>query len=236
MTDRQIVDLGVTTRIDALLSAVGPVAGLQVVDIGCGEGQLARALAARGAVVTGFDPFAEGTERIAEGDGSYRLVKASADAIPEPSGSADLVVFMFSLHHVPAATLPGALAEARRLLKPGGRLLVAEPIAEGPGQYVMEPYHDETAVRASALAALDRHAAPRFGSQQVLLFSESRAFPSFDAYAVQAIRNMAFNGYTEAEVLAPEVRRRFEAMSAAHGGRLDQPVRINLFAEPKATA
>jgi len=228
------LELGVMTRVEALLAAVGPVLGEQVIDIGCGEGQLARALAARGASVTGYDPFVTGTERIPEGDGSYQLHRAGADAIPEPSGIADLVVFMFSLHHVPDAKLPGALAEARRLLKPTGSLVVVEPLAEGPGQYVMEPYHDETRVRAQALAAIERHAAPWFAGQQVLFFSESRRFPDFAAYAAQAIGNMGFNGYTEAQVLAPEVRRRFAQMQSEHDGRLDQPVRINLFSGPNA--
>jgi hypothetical protein len=44
------------------------------------------------------------------------------------------------------------------------------------------------------------------------------------------IANMRFNGYTEAAVLAPEVRRRFAETHAAHGGSFDQPVRINVFA------
>ena len=66
---------------------------------------MARALAALGADVTGYDPFIEGTEPVAHGAGRFRLVKASADAIPEPAQSADLVLFIFSLHHVPGAKL-----------------------------------------------------------------------------------------------------------------------------------
>jgi hypothetical protein len=43
------------------------------------------------------------------------------------------------------------------------------------------------------------------------------------------IANMRFNGYSEEAVLAPAVRRRFEETHAAHGGRFDQPVRIDCF-------
>ena len=47
------------------------------------------------------------------------------------------------------------------------------------------------------------------------------------------IANMRFNGYTREAVLAPEVRRRFAETSAAHGGRFDQPVRIDYFTSPR---
>ena len=105
MTETRIRDLGTKSHLDALLATVGKVEGLRVVDIGCGEGQMARALAALGADVTGYDPFIEGTEPVAHGAGRFRLVRASADAIPEPNQSTDLVLFIFSLHHVPGAKL-----------------------------------------------------------------------------------------------------------------------------------
>ena len=236
------VDLGAMTRVEGLLAAIGPIAGLRIVDIGCGEGEIAREFARQGATVAGYDPFlgeleSDGPESdgpksdwIELGSGAYRLSKASADAIPEPDGSADVVLFVFSLHHVPQPKLATALAEARRLLKPSGRLCVAEPLAEGPGQYIMELYHDETAVRRDAASALEAYAAPSFGSERILYFDEPREAADFDAFAQQALAGTRFNGYTEAEVLSPQVRRRFAEMLAAHGGRFDQPVRINLFA------
>src|SRR5262249_58029529 len=132
MTENPIRDLGAKSHLDALLATVGAVEGLRVIDIGCGEGHMARALAKLGADVTGYDPFIEETESSVHGAGRFRLVKASADAIPEPDQSADLVLFIFSLHHVPGTKLQGALAEARRILRPSGRLYVAEPVAPRP--------------------------------------------------------------------------------------------------------
>lgn len=218
------------SRIDGLLEALGDVAGKHVVDIGCGEGAVARALAERGAQVTGVDPFIEGTDRTEVGEGSYQLALGQADALPLPDGSADIVLFVYSLHHVPGARMGGALKEAQRVLKPGGTLCVAEPVAEGPAQYVMAPYHDETAVRANAIAALSAHAAPAFGSERVAFFSEPRMFEGgFDAYAAEAIGNMRYNGYSEEDATSDEVRRRFDEMAAIHGTTFDQPVRMNLY-------
>jgi ubiquinone/menaquinone biosynthesis C-methylase UbiE len=222
-------DLGAKSHLDALLETIGPVSGLDMVDVGCGEGHLTRALAALGARVTGCDPFVSETGWTVHGSGSYRLVKASADALPIPDASADLVLFVFSLHHVPAAMLDAALAEARRALRPSGRLYVAEPVAEGPHQYIMELFHDETSVRRAAAEALARSAKPNFTGDRVSCYVDARRFKDFDDFAGRMIANMRFNGYTKDAVLAPAVRNRFAETFAAHGGKFDQPVRIDYF-------
>jgi SAM-dependent methyltransferase len=224
-----IRDLGAKSHLEALLDTVGPVTGLRVIDIGCGEGQLTRALAKLGAHVTGYDPFIAETATMTHGAGSFRLGKAAADAIPEPDHAADLVLFVFSLHHVPGAKLEGALAEARRLLRPSGRLYVAEPLPQGPHQYIIELFHDETAVRKAAADALSRFARPRFAADQISTYTDVRSYPDFGTFSERMIANMRFNGYTREAVLAPAVRRRFDETHAAHGGRFDQPVRIDCF-------
>jgi ubiquinone/menaquinone biosynthesis C-methylase UbiE len=229
MTESLIRDLGAKSHLDALLATVGKVEGLRVIDIGCGEGHMARALAKLGADVTGYDPFIEGTEPVTHGAGRFRLVRASADAIPEPDQSADLVLFIFSLHHVPAAKLQSALAEARRILRPSGRLYVAEPLPQGPHQYVIELFHDETAVRKAAAEALAHFARPRFAVDDISTYADTRRYASFDAFAERMIANMRFNGYSKEAVLAPAVRRRFDETFAASGDKFDQPVRIDCF-------
>jgi ubiquinone/menaquinone biosynthesis C-methylase UbiE len=224
-----VQDLGAKSHLDALLATVGSVEGMRIIDIGCGEGQLTRALAKLGAHVAGYDPFIAETEPVAHGVGTYRLAKASADAIPEPDGAADLVLFVFSLHHVPGAKLKGALAEARRLLRPSGRLYVAEPLAQGPHQYVMELFHDETAVRRGAADALARFARPQFAVDRIATYTDLRSYANFDVFSERMIANMRFNGYTREAVLAPAVRDRFDETFAAHSGSFDQPVRIDCF-------
>ena len=225
--------LGWMSRIDALFAVLPMLKDAYIVDVGCGEGDVARALAAGGARVSGYDPFiGEPMSWTREGVGEYRLGKASANAVPEADGCADAVLFVYSLHHVPRGTLGAALVEAHRLLKPTGRLCIVEPVAEGAAQYVMEPYHDETAVRRDALAALETYAAPRFEGEEVLTFVESTTFPDFDAYADRAKLGARFNSYTIEQATSTEVRERFSRMSALNHGAFDQPVRINLFSRP----
>jgi ubiquinone/menaquinone biosynthesis C-methylase UbiE len=222
-------DLGAKSHLDALLETTGPVSALDIVDVGCGEGRLTRALAALGAHVTGCDPFMSETGWTVHGSGTFRLVKAGADALPMPDAGADLVLFVFSLHHVPAAKLDAALSEARRVLRPSGGLYVAEPVAEGPHQYIMELFHDETSVRQAAADALARSAKPNFAGDYISRYIDARRFKDFDDFAGRMIANMRFNGYTKEAVLAPAVRNRFAETFASYGGKFDQPVRIDYF-------
>jgi ubiquinone/menaquinone biosynthesis C-methylase UbiE len=228
------LDLGQIERVDAVIAMLGSLEDSFIVDLGCGEGQVARALAARGARVVGYDPFiAEEVGWTREGTGEYRLARATAEAVPELDGSADAVLFVYSLHHVPQAGLGAALHEAHRLLKPTGRLCVVEPVAQGPLQYVMELFHDETTVRQNAIIALTEHAAPMFEDQVVAVFNEYTEFADFDAYAARSKLSMRFNDYTTEQVTASAVQKRFEEVAAINQGRFDQPVRINLFSRPR---
>ncbi|NDV51616.1 class I SAM-dependent methyltransferase [Salipiger sp. PrR003] len=131
----------------------------RVLDIGCGRGDLAAALVRRGYAVTGVDPQPEALA-IARGRApGAEFLQAGAEAIPARAGSFGAAVFLNSLHHVPAAQMEPGLAEAWRLLRPRGVLLLIEPLAQGSFFEAMRRVDDETEVRARARAALGRFAA-----------------------------------------------------------------------------
>ncbi|MBV8217042.1 MAG: class I SAM-dependent methyltransferase [Solirubrobacterales bacterium] len=140
----------------AMLERLVPPAGKDVVDVGCGPGALVRALSDRGARVTGVEiseAQMAGAVEQDEGRGARYLV-GRAESLPLDDASADIVVFMRSLHHVPVADLEAALAEARRVIRHGGAVYVAEPLAEGDFFELTRVVDDETEVRAAAQAAL----------------------------------------------------------------------------------
>jgi SAM-dependent methyltransferase len=131
-------------------------AGKDVVDIGCGGGALVRELAAAGARPVGVEiseaQLATARERD-DGRGGRYLV-GRAEALPLKGASVDVAVFMRTLHHVPTGQLVVALREARRVLRPGGAVYVAEPVAEGDYFALTSLVEDELEVRRAAQAAL----------------------------------------------------------------------------------
>ncbi|PAU89814.1 malonyl-[acyl-carrier protein] O-methyltransferase BioC [Pseudomonas sp. WN033] len=93
-----------------------------VVDLGCGTGYFTRALAQRYSVpVAGLD-LAEGMLRFAreQGETGHGWIAADAEALPLRDESQDLIFSSLALQWCP--DLGKALAEARRALRPGGRL------------------------------------------------------------------------------------------------------------------
>lgn len=131
-------------------------AGKDVVDVGCGGGALVRDLVALGARPIGIEISEEqlATARARDGDSGARYLVGRAEALPLDDGSADVVVFMRSLHHVPPQHLEAGLREARRVLRPGGAVYVAEPLAEGDFFDLTSLVEDELEVRRAAQAAL----------------------------------------------------------------------------------
>lgn len=91
-----------------------------IIDIGCGTG---RYLAQLGAPVIGLDA-ARGMLGMATRSGAP-LVVADLERLPVPSGSVAGAFARHSYLHLPKDRLPGALAEAFRVLRPGGRILVS---------------------------------------------------------------------------------------------------------------
>lgn len=106
------------------IDGVAPLAGKRVLDVGCGGGILADAMARKGAEVLGID-LAEKSLKVAQLQAleantprvAYRLVAAEALAAEQP-GEYDVVTCMEMLEHVPD---PAAVVRAcAQLVKPGG--------------------------------------------------------------------------------------------------------------------
>jgi ArsR family transcriptional regulator len=113
--------------VSALLFRLMPE--LRIADLGSGEGILSQMLARRAAEVACVDRSAEMVKRgrdLAERQGldNIRFVEGDLEAVPLPDTSFDLVLFSQALHH--AEHPDQALAEAFRLLEPGGRIAILD--------------------------------------------------------------------------------------------------------------
>jgi SAM-dependent methyltransferase len=109
--------------LSAFVRSLPPVG--EALDLGCGDGRLTELLRAR--AVTGADVSPVALERARRRlPGDARVVELDPDApLPLPDSAFDLVLCAETLEHVRDVQL--LLSEARRVLRPGGRLAVTTP-------------------------------------------------------------------------------------------------------------
>jgi len=137
-----------------LLSLLPP--DLVVVDLGCGTGEVVAALAPVCAKVIGVDheeAMLEVARARTKGLGAVDLRQAALEDLPLPDGSVDAALCMLVLHHV--ADPARILAEARRVLRPRGRVVVLDMVAHGRSDWVQAMGHRHLGFSSADLA---RHA------------------------------------------------------------------------------
>jgi ubiquinone/menaquinone biosynthesis C-methylase UbiE len=226
----KINNLGTQTDFE-VLQQLFTFSGRSVVDAGCGDGSFAAQLAMLGAQVTGIEPNpvqAAQNRQTTSVDG-VTLVEAGAQAMPLDNDSQDIVIFRYSLHHVPADLYPAVFEEVARVLKPGGYLYIIEPIAEGSSHQVMSLFHDETEVRAAAQAAMLSLTTAHFAHLSSNHYEVNNHFAGFDAY-FNRYGTVSYNHYHPDQVDNERVRAAFSSFQNKQGeATLVQPIKTDLF-------
>jgi len=108
----------------ATTSIIAPTSGLKILDLAAGTGSSSAPLAQAGAEVIASD-FSEGM--LAQGRARHpelTFIKADALNLPFPEATFDVVTISFGLRNT--ADIDKALAQALKVTKPGGRLVIAE--------------------------------------------------------------------------------------------------------------
>lgn len=117
-----------------LLDWCEPLENADVLDLGCGEGYVARQLAKRGATkVLGIDVSREMVERardaaLESGDSNAEFIVGDASKFDElPENAFDLVVAVFLFNYVTTDEMGRIMKNVARALRPGGRFVFSVP-------------------------------------------------------------------------------------------------------------
>jgi SAM-dependent methyltransferase len=154
-------------------------AGERVLDLGCGAGRFVRALAEAGAEPVGVEIAEAALERARRNapGADLRLLEPDG-SLPLEHRSVDLVWCSEVLEHV--ADVAGLLVEVRRVLRPGGRLLVTVP------------FHGRVQAALIALTRFEAHFDPL--GQHLRFFTRRSLATTLDAAGLEAIHVTPWGG------------------------------------------
>ena len=207
--------------------------GKKVVDVGCGDGGLVRLMTRHGANAVGIE-CSQGQLKAARAEPAIAneiYVEGVAEDLPFDEDSLDAVVFFNSLHHVAVESQSKALEEAHRVLKAGGTLYIAEPLAQGPNFEVGRAVDDETEIRAKAYEAIKDASTGAIGlkAEKELTYIHTIESASFEAFRDRHIRvDPARAAVFERD--EAKLRELFHKLGkpSANGFAFDQPIRVNI--------
>jgi SAM-dependent methyltransferase len=214
-----------------LLAELVPLAGRDIIELGCGAARLARALLQRhsGSRITGLEvDERQHAKNLAEPQPGLRFVEGGAQAIPLADGSFDLALMLKSLHHVPMPLLAQALGDVARVLRPGGYLYISEPAYAGKLNEIVKLFNDEGIVRAAAQAAVDTALKSGVWEQTAeRRFQTKVHFKDFDEFELRMMRPTFADHRIDDNKLAA-VRVALQPYLGADGAHFTRPMHVRL--------
>lgn len=213
-----------------------PLAGAHILELGCGGADKTRAIARLGkaASITALEvDTIQHAKNLALSDLSEVSFKlGGAEAIDLPDESVDIVLMFKSLHHVPLDQMDKALAEIRRVLKPGGLAYISEPVYAGAFNDLLRLFHDEKTVREAAFAA-ERQAVSS-GQMELVeqkFFATPISYETFEQFEERILR-VTHTQHRLSDTLYTTVRERFSAHLSPQGAYFETPIRVDLLRKP----
>ena len=209
--------------VEALLDAVEVTERMRLLDMACGTGHVASAATARGAKASGMDLVAAMVSEARALHPGIQFSEGDAEAMPFGDGEFEAVVSNFGLRHFPHPER--ALAEAFRVLVPGGRFAASDWIP--PGAYGTL-IHD-------ALEAAGHGDAPPAMVPPPYNFADPAVFGSLleaAGFSAPAMREISFPSRfpSAAHLLdtiykgSVNVRKRLEALGAEARDKVDRAI------------
>ena len=219
-----------------VIAAELPLEGAQALELGCGKAEKTRTIAESGQVASilalEVDAIQHARNQQIRDLPNVSFRQGAAEAIPAADNSFDIVMMFKSLHHVPTNKMDLALGEIRRVLRPGGRAWISEPVYAGEFNEILRLFHDEKEVRQAAFAAVQRAVGDgRFLLVGQRFFNAPGHFDSFTQFEERVIR-VTHTDHHLAPELHDVVRRKFETYMTPAGVDFRNPLRIDILRKP----
>lgn len=216
----------------AVIQRMLPLAHGQVLELGCGAAEKTRQIAERTKVahiIAAEVDAIQHNKNLSISDLANVTFKSyAAENIEEEDDGFDVVMMFKSLHHVPGNQLDTALQEIHRVLKPGGRAYISEPVFAGTFNEIMRLFHDEEAVRRQAFDALCRAVeSGLFAIEEEFFFTNVIEMQSWQQYE-DGLLNVSHSDHQLSAELRAEVENRFLACRSDEGFVFDIPNRVDL--------
>jgi len=132
------------------------VQGKRVLDVPCGNGW-GTAMLAGAASLTGIDSDAEAIRYAGAHFPGIDFLDGRMEALPLASSGFDVVVCLEGLEHLYLSDAALFLAEARRVLRPNGRIIVTVPLLREGGRHSGNPYHCYEFTQAGLRNLMEQH-------------------------------------------------------------------------------
>ena len=229
-------ELGIRTDLEVIDQCLQP-ADQFLIDAGCGNMHLSKALAQRGAHVLALDPDPLQAEknRAAPTIANVGFTETGADQIPVEDQSVHGILFPYSMHHVPENLYEAVFAEALRILRPDGFVYIMEPVASGDLNEVTRLFHEEGPVRDAAQRAIETLGMPHFSEVDVIEYNTSIRYDSWEHFAARYAGKTFNTNYTEEQVRAPHVQEKFQQLGEPTNFEFESPMRVTWLRSPVRT-
>ncbi len=209
--------------------------GASVLELGCGKADKTRLVAQTAASVLALevDAIQLANNQASDAPANIRFEHGGAENIPAADESFDVVMMFKSLHHVPTELMDDALAEIRRVLKPGGVAYISEPVYAGDFNEILRMFHDEKAVREAAFAAVKNAVSTgRLTLVKQAFFLQPMRFEDFCQFEDRVIKVTHTNHSLSPELLEA-VRTKFNQHMSPEGATFSMPIRVDLLAKSR---
>jgi len=211
-----------------ILNAIDLPAGSHILEIGCGHGAILNMLSKAGFYVSGIDPSADAIAAVSQKIPEGTFKQATGESLPFEDNSFDAVIFGNSLHHIPQNFMSASIDEAIRVSSK--RVVIMEPICEGPYDTIIKPIDDETIIRDQAIAAINSHIINKHSTRSTVEYTVTEKVKDYDdmkdsLIKVDETRAHLFDVHDK---LVRDLFRQY-AVKADDGYSIDQPMRIDRF-------